>query len=270
MQTGKVILAGAGPGHPDLITVRAANYLRRAHVIITDRLVSEALLDQYAAPEALIIHAGKEGYAPGSATQREINNLLVEQYHPEQILVRLKGGDTAFFANILGELQTLTAHNIPFEVVPGITAVSGASAFCGIPLTARNYADSVRFLTAHNLEQRDEAWWQQLAASDDTLVLYMSGSALPQLLEELAGRGMTEDKEIAVISQATTPYQDIRVFSLSERAGIDFRFRSPTLIIIGRVVALYRQFGRGSASSFEGNYFRPATGISAEQPFTVF
>lgn len=149
MKKGKVILAGAGPGHPDLITVMTANYLRKADVIISDRLVSDELLDRYASPEALIIHSGKEGHSSCSAAQRDINALLLEYYDPHKLLVRLKGGDTAFFSNILDELQTLSSHGIPFEIVPGITAASGASSFAGIPLTARGYADSVRFLTGY-------------------------------------------------------------------------------------------------------------------------
>lgn len=264
MNTGKVILTGAGPGHPDLITVMAARYLQQADVIICDRLVSNELLERYASTDALIIHSGKEGHSSCSAAQYDINSLLLEHYDPCKLLVRLKGGDTAFFSNILDELKTLSEHEIPFEIVPGITAASGASSFAGIPLTARGYADSVRFLTSYKHGGQD--YWKELAATKDTLVFYMSGSQLPYLLEQLHAHGLSEDKEIAVIEQATTPYQNVSVFKINEINSIRFRFRSPTLIVIGRVVALHRQFSWKENTASEKVYFRPAEGIIVEQP----
>lgn len=256
MHTGKIILAGAGPGDPGLVTVKLAGYLRAADVVITDRLVSQELIDTYVNPEAVVIFAGKEGYAEGSASQASINELLVRHYQPGKLLVRLKGGDVAFYANVLDELRTLQEHEIPYEIIPGITAASGASAYCGIPLTARGYADSVRFVTYYNKQDEPESYWQELAQTNDTLVFYMSGEKLHSLAQHLVRQGISDEKAIAVIEQATTPYQKVVLRRFSDTAGIKDTYTSPTLIIIGRVVNLYTAFRWKANSKLQGSYFR--------------
>src|SRR5687768_10477325 len=144
---GRVIIAGAGPGDPDLITIKAMKYLAVADVILTDRLVSPELLDRYANPSATIIAVGKQCRHGHSTPQETINTLLVEHARAGSLVVRLKGGDVSVFANVLDELSVLTANNIAFEIIPGITAAMGAAAYAGIPLTARGYATAVRLLT---------------------------------------------------------------------------------------------------------------------------
>src|SRR5882762_6656398 len=173
-QIEKVIFAGAGPGDPELITLKTVRHLRNADVIITDRLVSETILDSYANPGALILHAGKQRRREGSTPQHIINELLVEYALQGKKVVRLKGGDVSVFSNLLDELQALNRYNIPYEIVPGITAASGAAAYAGIPLTARNHAQAVRFLTFHKNESIQSSYWKELAQTDDTLVFYMS------------------------------------------------------------------------------------------------
>lgn len=256
MEKGKVILAGAGPGDPELITLRAAYYLQAADVVITDRLVSRELLERFVKPGAKIIHVGKEGHARGSTPQASINELLVSNFSWDKLLVRLKGGDVAFFSNVLDELETLVAHGIPFEIVPGITAASGASAYAGIPLTARGLARGVRFLTYYN----DTAWpapyWADLAATDDTLVLYMSACKLHDFALRLLGRGAASDLPVAVIEQATTPFQRVHTLSL-EAATQPRRYISPSLVIIGKVVTLHQDFA-WSAGTDAGRYFDTA------------
>lgn len=265
MKTGKIILAGAGPGDPELVTIKLANYLRHADVVITDRLVSEALIRQYVQPEALVLFAGKEGYMESSARQQDINALLVKHYKPDQLLVRLKGGDVAFYANVLDELRTLQEHGIPFEIVPGITAASGASAYAGIPLTARGYADSVRFVTYYNKQQEPESYWKELAETHDTLVFYMSGEKLQHLARNLARQGISNDKAIAVVEQATTPYQKVILRRFSDLDGIKDTYTSPTLIIIGRVVNLYPHFRWKANSKLNGSYFRRVQAAQTER-----
>lgn len=256
MHTGKIILAGAGPGDPGLVTVKLAGYLQQADVVITDRLVSEELIQAYVNPGATVIFAGKEGYAEGSASQASINDLLVQYYQPGQLLVRLKGGDVAFYANVLDELRTLQEHQIPYEIVPGITAASGAAAYCGIPLTARGYADSVRFVTFYNKQEEPESYWQELAQTNDTLVFYMSGEKLHTLAQNLVRQGISADKAIAVIEQATTPYQKVILRRFTDTEPIRDIYTSPTLIIIGRVVNLYPAFRWKANSKLQGSYFR--------------
>ena len=144
---GKVILAGAGPGDPELISVKAARWLSKADVVLTDRLVSHEILDEYVHGDAEIICVGKQGRFGISTPQKRINQLMIEYSQAGKTVVRLKGGDVSIFANILDELQTLVENDIPYEIIPGISAAFGAAAYAGIPLTARNYANAVRFLT---------------------------------------------------------------------------------------------------------------------------
>src|SRR5882672_10635488 len=162
---GKVILAGAGPGDPDLITLKALRYLRLADVVITDRLVSEELLYQHVKPGAKVIYVGKQAGQNASTPQDVINALLVEHASVNQLIVRLKGGDITFFSNVLDELKTLVEHGIPYELVPGVTAASGAAAYAGIPLTARGYSSAVRFLTYYRSVVCNEQSWKDLATT---------------------------------------------------------------------------------------------------------
>src|SRR5438093_8607231 len=134
---GKVILAAAGPGDPELITVKAARYLQQVDVVLTDRLVSEEILKRYVSGSAEIIYVGKQCRRGPSTPQCTINELMVQHAITGKLVVRLKGGDVSIFSNILDELQTLVENNIPYEIIPGVTAALGAAAYAGIPLTAR-------------------------------------------------------------------------------------------------------------------------------------
>ena len=174
-QIQKVIFAGAGPGDPELLTLKTVRCLREAEVVITDRLVSDVIVDSYVSSKALVLHAGKQRQKEGSTPQHIINELLVEYALQGKKVIRLKGGDVSVFSNLLDELQALNKYGIPYEIVPGITAASGAAAYAGIPLTARNHAQSVRFLTLHKNDMIQSSHWKELANTEDTLVFYMSG-----------------------------------------------------------------------------------------------
>jgi uroporphyrin-III C-methyltransferase/precorrin-2 dehydrogenase/sirohydrochlorin ferrochelatase/uroporphyrin-III C-methyltransferase len=257
---GKVILAGAGPGDPELITLKALRYLQKADVVITDRLVSEELLTQHVKPGARVIHVGKQAGQLASTPQEEINSLLVEHARRSPLVVRLKGGDVTFFANMLDELKTLVEHRIPYEIVPGVTAASGAAAYAGIPLTARGYASAVRFLTYYRAVVWDESCWKDLASTDDTLVFYMSADVLDTLVEKLLDNRISSDKYLAVIEQATTPSQRVHLFNLCEyeEKMRGTKFASPTLIIIGRVAAFHEEFKWIENTRTHEEYFKPA------------
>jgi uroporphyrin-III C-methyltransferase len=241
---GKVILAGAGPGDPELLTIKTLRYLQRADVVIVDRLVSPDILRYYTRQEALIIPVGKQNQNAASTPQTDINTLLVEHARQGRLVVRLKGGDVSIFSNVLDELQTLVRHRIPYELVPGITAALGAAAYAGIPLTAREQATAVRFLTGYRPELIDEGYWKDLAQTADTLVFYMSSDPLDTLIGNLVQHGIAEDRWVAVIEQATTPCQRVTAYPVHDylAAAAGTSYASPTLIIIGKVAALHADF----------------------------
>lgn len=259
--TPKVYLVGAGPGDPDLITVKAVKAIALADVILCDRLVSPEIIDRYANKNSEIIYVGKECSKNSSTPQSHINTLIVEFAVLGKTVVRLKGGDISFFSNVLDELKALKEHHIAFEIIPGITAASGAAAYAGIPLTARGYATSVRFLTYYKKEILSDTYWKELGVSDDTLVFYMSKGNLNSLIEKFLTLGKTEGKKIAIIEQATTPYQKVYTSSLE-----DFQqnfgnkdFVSPSLVVIGKVVNLHEEFSWLKSPIQEGIYFKSVT-----------
>lgn len=258
-KTGKVIIAGAGSGDPELITVKAARYLQQADVVLTDRLVSDEILKQYVRPEAEIIYVGKQCRRGFSTPQQSINEMLKEYALQGKLVVRLKGGDVSLFSNILDELQVLKENNIPYEIIPGITAATGAAAYAGIPLTARAYSTAVRFLTLYKSDVVDAAYWKDLAATDDTLVFYMSSETLDDVIENLVINNIAKDKLLAVIEQATTPLQHVHISNLYEynEKMKGQRFVSPSIVIIGKVVALHQQFAWLPNSNSKEYYFKP-------------
>src|SRR5688572_2431013 len=176
--TGKVILAGAGPGDAELITVKLQKRLAEADVILVDRLVNPLIIEMYARQDVLTLMTGKQGYHDGSVAQEDINKLIVGHAKNGKTVLRLKGGDVAFFSNVLDELIALQENEIPFEIIPGITAASGVSAYTGIPLTARGYAKGVQFITFNPCSHYTPEKWKTWAASNDTLVFYMAAGNL--------------------------------------------------------------------------------------------
>ncbi len=258
---GKVVLVGAGPGDPELITLKAVRFLQKADVILTDRLVSGLILEKHASPTAEIFMVGKQGCSDAkSVPQKDIDQLLVQHALEGKLVVRLKGGDVAFFSNVLNELEILYRFDIPYEIVPGITAASGASAYAGIPLTARDHARGVRFLTFSKKHDTELDNWPDLAKTSDTLVFYMAGEAWYDLATILMENGMGDDTQLAIVEQATTPYQKVRTFSFGQlRQERPFhRFVSPSLVVIGKVVGLQKKFNWFDVDGASGQYFQPA------------
>ncbi len=244
MLKGKVILAAAGPGDPELITLKTMRYLQQADVVLTDRLVSKTILDEYVNPAAEIVYVGKQCRRGNSTSQATINELLVLFAAEGKLVVRLKGGDVSIFSNILDELETLVANEIPYEIVPGVTAALGAASYAGIPLTARGYSTAVRLLTFYKSDIVSEAYWKDLAQTDDTLVFYMSAETLGGVVSNLIKNNIDPAKLLAVVEQATTPLQQIHTCSLYDYQAklSETTFRSPSIIIIGKVVALHQQY----------------------------
>ncbi len=258
---GKLIIAGAGPGDPELITVKAARYLGDADVVLTDRLVSEEILFRYINPGAEIIQVGKQCSRGVSTPQQTINKLIVYYCTLDKLVVRLKGGDVSIFSNIMDELETAVTNNIPYEIIPGVTAALGAAACAGIPLTARSHATSVRFLTYYKSDVVSDEYWKELAHTNDTLVFYMSSETLDEVVKKLTANNIHEEKLLAVVEQATTPLQKVHTINLYDysKQMNGKKFISPSLIIIGKVVALHEQFRWLNNSDSSEYYFKPMT-----------
>lgn len=258
-QTGKVIIAGAGSGDPELLTIKAFRYLQVADVVLTDRLVSEVIINEYVNPQAEVLYVGKQCRRGASTPQATINELMVDYALQGKLVVRLKGGDVSIFSNVLDELQALVQHQISYEIVPGITAALGAAAYTGMPLTARDYSTAVRFLTCYNPGIITDEYWKELAATNDTLVFYMSAETSCHVAQKLTANNIHPDKQIAVIEQATTPLQQVHTCSLYEfnKKFGNTRFKSPSLVIIGKVVALHEQFKWLTNQPTYEEYFKP-------------
>jgi len=256
---GTVYFVGAGPGDPQLLTIKAANILSKAEVVIADRLVSEDIIKEYVNSNAVIIPVGKQGRSNASTPQYEINDLIVQFASAYKTIVRLKGGDVAFYSNILDELIAVNTNNIPYEIIPGITAASGASAAAGVPLTARGLATGVRILTYYQSTAIAEEAWKQLASFEDTLVFYMTGNAVSQLVNKLLQHGAGASIPFLIAEQATTPQQYVYEYTLGnfETADKPAEFISPSLVIMGKVTALYQQFKWQANNAERKHYFKP-------------
>ncbi|MCT9425455.1 siroheme synthase CysG [Acinetobacter baumannii] len=238
---GEVYLVGAGPGDPELITLKALRLMQQADVVIYDRLVSAPILE-LCRRDATKIYVGK-ARSNHSVPQEGINALLVDYAKKGKRVCRLKGGDPFIFGRGGEEIQKLFQAGVPFQVVPGITAASGCSAYAGIPLTHRDYAQSVRFLTGHLKEGSPELPWNELVYENQTLVLYMGLVGLERICEQLIAHGQRPDMPVALISKGTTPEQKVVVGSLADIASkvTEHQIHAPTLTIIGEVVRLREQ-----------------------------
>jgi len=243
--TGKVYLVGAGPGDSKLITLRAVELLKKADVVLYDRLVSKKIISLIP-KKAEKIYVGR---AVGDDTthQNTTNDLMVNYAKSKKNIVRLKGGDPIIFGRGGEEAEFLKEHNVKYEIVPGITSGIGSATYAGIPLTHRKHASSVVFVTGHeDPEKRKEAVkWKRLAKSVDTIVIMMGLSRIDFICKELIAGGMDRNTPVAVIQNGTTPKQKTVVGTLSNIAKIvkSNKMTPPTNIIIGKVVDLSKTIG---------------------------
>ncbi len=236
---GEVTLVGAGPGDAELLTMKALRALQDADVILHDRLVSPAVLDM-ARRDAERVCVGKAAGNLGS-TQEQINQLLVEHALAGKRVVRLKGGDPFMFGRGGEELEALAAARIAFSVVPGVTAAAGCAAYSGIPLTHRDHAHSVSFVTGHADKTGKEPDWRALCAPGHTAVFYMGLARLEHIVARLLEHGASPTLPAGIVVQGTLPQQRVIVGRLSNLVEISARadLESPALLIVGHVVALH-------------------------------
>jgi len=234
-QQGEVALVGAGPGDAGLLTLKGLQLIQQADVIVYDRLVSDEILNLVRRDAERIFVGKRAGHH--CVPQDEINQLLCEQAQRGKRVVRLKGGDPFIFGRGGEELEALAQRQIPFSVVPGITAASGCAAYSGIPLTHRDHAQSVRLVTGH-LQKEGTLAWQTLAAEQQTLVFYMGLTQAGEIQQQLIKHGMRSDMPVALVENGTTTRQRVVTGTLSELEALAGQVISPSLMIIGSVVSL--------------------------------
>lgn len=238
-EPGSVALVGGGPGDPELLTLKALRLLRHAEVVVYDALIDRRIL-ALASPDAELKYVGKE-CDRHTLPQHEINQLLVRLAQQGRRVVRLKGGDPYLFGRGAEEAEALLAHGIPFEVVPGITAACGMAAHAGIPLTHRDYAQTVTFATGHLKDGSSDLDWQALARPGQTLVIYMGIKGLGEITQSLMQHGMAGNTPAALVQNATRPDEKVVLSTLEhlQRDGAAEGVRPPALIVIGQVASLH-------------------------------
>ncbi|HET8532731.1 MAG TPA: uroporphyrinogen-III C-methyltransferase [Methylomirabilota bacterium] len=238
--SGRVVLVGAGPGDPELITRRGLRWLQRAEVVVYDQLVSPVLLDE-APPDALRIFAGKSS-GNHCMPQAAINALLVRHALAGRLVVRLKGGDSFVFGRGGEEVQACIAAGVPFDLVPGVTAAVAVPAAAGIPVTHRGVASSFAVVTGHEDPSKPDGHvdWVRLAGAVDTIVVLMGTAALPEIVRRLLAAGRDSATPAAVIRRGTTDAEEVVTGTLADIARRAAHLSPPCTIVIGEVVRLRR------------------------------
>jgi uroporphyrinogen III methyltransferase/synthase len=270
MARGKVYLVGAGPGGPDLLTIRGRQVLRLADVVVYDGLVGRGVL-RLIPRRTRRLRVAKGPRERDPFPQSRIDRLLVEEANSGKQVVRLKGGDAWIFSRGGEEAEMLREHRVPFEVVPGVSSALAAPTYAGIPVTDRRYSSSVAIVTGHESAEKPgrSVHWGRLARSVDTLVVLMGVASWESIATELRDAGLSPDTPVATIRWATTGQQRTELFTLGEarRASLRARLRSPSVVVVGRTVALAPQLRwyRGERRSASRRFLRVAARLRLER-----
>lgn len=236
LQAGTVALIGAGPGDAELLTIKALSYLQQADVVLYDYLVSDDIMALIPNSTILVCVGKKAGHH--SVPQHKTNQLLVDFATQGYKVARIKGGDPFIFGRGGEELEVLAEAGIQFEVIPGITSASGATAYAGIPLTHRDYAQSAMFITGHLKSEDDQMDWATLARGQQTLVIYMGLMKSSYIQEQLIKHGRNASTPLAIIERGTQKQQKVLLGQLSDLSILSQQAQSPSLIVVGEVVQL--------------------------------
>ena len=236
LRTGEVYLVGAGPGDPNLLTLKALQLMQKANIVLYDNLVSSKVLDRVRRDATMEFVGKRSGYK--SIGQEDINDLLVRLALEGHRVLRLKGGDPFIFGRGGEEIKALVQHEIPFQVIPGITAALGCAAYAGIPLTHRDLSQSVRFVTGHPKDGEVNLPWRELTHDNETVVFYMGLGGLTSICTQLISHGRDANTPVAIVSRGTTLDQQVLKGNLETMPGLAARtqIQSPTLIIVGQVI----------------------------------
>jgi uroporphyrin-III C-methyltransferase len=256
---GKVYLVGAGPGDPELLTLKALRVLRTADAVLHDDLVPPEIL-KLASPSAQIHNVGKR-CGTKKIKQEGINFLMIELANAGQRVVRLKSGDPLIFGRAGEEIEALRRANVSYEIVPGVTSAFGAAATAHIPLTHRHISSALVFITAHQAQESESADWSKLAGSGATLVIYMPGHHYADVAAKLQAAGLASDTPCAVISRATTSHQRTHRTTINQLQHTP-QLAAPTLLVVGEVV----RFADAAVDDFAASAVR-GDGISLPAAF---
>ncbi|WP_375752378.1 uroporphyrinogen-III C-methyltransferase [Vibrio sp. HN007] len=235
-RAGEVALIGAGPGDPELLTIKALNFLQQADVVLYDYLVSDEIMSLVPSETILVCVGKRAGHH--SVPQEKTNKLLVDFAKQGYRVVRIKGGDPFVFGRGGEELETLFDAGVSFQVIPGITAAAGATAYAGIPLTHRDYAQSALFVTGHLKDEANNLDWSTLARGNQTLVIYMGLMKSQYIQQQLIEYGRSSDTPVAIVERGTQSTQKVLKGSLSDLSELAKNAESPALIVVGEVVKL--------------------------------
>ncbi|MDG3087018.1 uroporphyrinogen-III C-methyltransferase [Vibrio hannami] len=248
-KAGEVALIGAGPGDPELLTIKALNFLQQADVVLYDYLVSDEIMSLVPSDTVLVCVGKRAGHH--SVPQEKTNKLLVDFARQGYKVARIKGGDPFVFGRGGEELEVLFDAGISFQVVPGITAAAGATAYAGIPLTHRDYAQSALFVTGHLKDEDNNLDWSTLARGNQTLVIYMGLMKSKYIQQQLIEHGRASDTPVAIVECGTQSSQKVLKGKLSELSEIARDAQSPALIVIGEVVKLSEKLSWFNTESSE-------------------